>query len=229
MKRIQYLLALSLAFVATCRAASCVSGSLASYINLGTGGCTIGGNTVASFKDLSGAAFNTEIASTAITIAPSGGSYNPGLSASVNNMTAPSGTVLEMMFTYTISGPTYVAENITLSGASESGGAVYEAQNYCEAGTFGSDGVDGCTGTFTGTLATADGFGNADSAVFDPPHFVSITEDLFIDSTFGSATGGKITDQFTAVPEPGAFVITGIGFALLVCKSRFRACGRFEK
>lgn len=222
MKRILCLTGLGFALAAWCSGAPCMSGSLTSYIALGASGCSIGGTTLSHFQDLAGASFDTEISSNAITIAPSGGTYNAGVSASVK-ASAPAGTILEMMFTYTISGPTYVSENITLSGASESGGgAVYEAQNYCENGTFGPDGVDGCTGMFNGSLATADGFSNIDSATFDPPSFLNVTEDLFIDGTFGSASGGAITDQFTAVPEPGALMITIVGFAfLIVCKSRF--------
>ncbi len=226
MKRVFALAIFCTAVAPLTSAASCVSGSLTSYIALGAGGCTIGGNTLFNFRDLSGSAGAAQINSASVSITPLTGTYTPGISASVN-LAASAGTIYETMFTYSITGATYVSEVITLSGASESGGgAVSDIQNFCEGGVFGSDGVDGCAG-HTGTLLTDDGVQNQDSTKFDPPFFLNLTDDLVLDGTFGPASGGKITDQLTSVPEPAPLLITILGFAFVaVSKSRFRIAAR---
>lgn len=225
MKQFLFLTCFSLALVQISPAASCVSGTLASYVALGAGGCTIGGDTLANFKDLPGTGA-TELGASAVSIMPIGGTFNPGLSATIN-VTAMNGVVDEAMFTYTISGATFNSDSVTLSNSSESGGQVYEAQNYCAGGTFGTNGVTGCNGATSGTLATLDGILNKDSAALANPHLLSVTEDLFVDSTLGDAMGATITDQFTAVPEPAAPLITGLGLVSLAwAKSRFRTAAR---
>ncbi len=212
MKQFLCLGLLVVAGVALCAASPCGVSSLQSYIALGSSGCTIAGNTLFDFQVLGGSAGATEIASNSVSITPFGGALNPGLNAAIN-LTA-NGNILETMFTYRIQGPAYQSEVITLSKSSEtSGGTVSDAQNYCAGGTFGPDGVTGCTG-LAGTLATLDGFLNQDSAVLGGPSLVSITDDFTLDGTFGTATGGTITDQFTAVPEPSALLFTAFGLML---------------
>lgn len=220
MRRLLTVTLLNLAIVCLCSAAPCVSGTLATYIALGSSGCTIGTDSLSNFQDLSGTAGATEIAATAVTITPIGGTFSPGLST-VLHMTAPSGTILETMFTYKISGATFVGETITLTNSSETvDGAVSEVQNICEAGSFGPDGVTGCTGT-PGSLLTLDGVQNQDSTTLDPPLYVNLTDDITLDGGLaGSATGGTFTDQFTAVPEPGGFFIAGLGLIFAIALKR---------
>jgi hypothetical protein len=209
-----------MAIVSSSSAGTCVTGSLASYVALGVGGCTIGGDTFSNFMDLGGTFGATQLNPAAVTITPLGGSLNPGLTASVRQ--TATGSIVETMFSYDVSGITYIGESITLSGASETGtGAVSDIQNYCEGGNFGPN-ISGCAGT-SGTLLTVDGVQNQDSATFDPPHFLNLIDDLTLDGTGGSASGASITDRFTAVPEPTAVMITVLGFTFLIAsKSRFR-------
>jgi hypothetical protein len=196
-------------------AASCAGGTLSGYVSLGSSGCTIGENTLSDFKIFaSGTAGASEINPGLVTITPLGGNYNPSLSLSVNQ-TATAPSLLEVFFTYEISGPGYVGTSAALSGASETvDGAVTGIENYCEGGAFGPDGVDGCPGA-NGALVTADGFQNSDSDSFSKVPSLNVTDDFTIDGgTAGTASGGTFTNNFTAVPEPAAAALGGLGMLL---------------
>lgn len=230
MKRSLFLASAILSVAQLCSAAStCGNGDLASYIALGSGGCTIGTNTLSNFQVLSGTAFATPIAPTSIEIMPLGGSFDPGITVSTDmTMTANAGTLLEAIFTYQISGNLYTSDSISLANSSETGdGAVTDVQNYCLGGAFGSDGVTGCTGT-PGTLVTLDGVANQDSNSFAPGTPLSVTDDFTLDGgTGGSASGGSFTDQFTAVPEPISLLLTGLGLTLAAAL-KFRSIAVFS-
>jgi len=199
----------------------CSTQSLAGYIALGAGGCTIGADTVASFMTLTG--FATPINTASITVTPSGGTFNPELTFSVSQAVS-GGTVDEAIFNYTISGPAYTTDVINLSGSSETvDGAVTDTQNYCVGGHFGPDGVDGCTGSTSGALVAVDGAQQSDNTSFANPHSLNITDDFVLDSgTAGTASGGTFSDQFTAVPEPGVFLLTGTGLVLAMLRKSQR-------
>ncbi len=195
---------------------TCTSGTLASYELLGAGGCSIGGDTIGSFATLSGITGATAIDPAMVEIKPSGGTADPELLFEVDE-TADANSVLESLFTYTISGTAFTMETITLSGSSETGdGGVTDTQNYCAGGAFGPDGVTGCSGSATGTLLTFDGIQNTDQTSFAGTTLLSITDDFVLDGgTAGSASGGMFLDQFaatSAVPEPnGIFLLAAAG------------------
>jgi hypothetical protein len=193
--------------------ATCTGGSLASYIALGSGGCTIGTTTIYDFETVSGTSGATPISTGDVTIGPLGGTFDPGVIVSVNTA-AGANSLLEAIFTYRLSGPSFTSDSITLSGSSETGdGAVTDVQNYCAGGTFGPDGVTGCTGA-PGSLLTLDGVQHQDATGLGPAGLLSITDDFTLDGGLsGSASGGTFTDQFTAVPEPSSYLLTGLGFA----------------
>jgi hypothetical protein len=196
----------------------CSVGTLASYVSLGAGGCTIGNNTLYDFKVFTtGTAGATELAAGLVNLTPSGSNYDPSLALSVNQMaTAP--TALETFFTYDIKGAGLVGTLASLSGSSATvDGAVSGIENYCLGGNFGPDGVDGCPGT-NGALVTLalDGFSqNTDSAGFSKVSFINVTNDFTLGGGIsGTATGGTFTDSFAAVPEPAAVGLTGLGLLL---------------
>jgi len=219
LNKILVLTALSVALTGLCPGASvCVSGSLSSYLALGSDGCTIGPDTLFDFRVLPGTTGASEIAPTAALLAPSGGAPNVNLTTSVN-VTSASGSIQELLFTYKLSGESYIASAISLSNSSESGdGAVTGLQNFCADGIFGTNGVSGCTGR-AGSLAAVDGVQNSDSKSFAAAALLSVTNDLTIDGGLrGSARGASLANQFTtvssAVPEPMPVLLTGIGLAL---------------
>jgi hypothetical protein len=176
---------------------------------LGSAGCTIGTDLVSSFANVSGTFGATELDPTAVSVSVSGGSNNPELIFSVNQ-TATAPQLLETIFTYVISDSVFLQSAITLANSSETAdGAVTDIQNLCAGGTFGPDGVDGCTGNAL-SLLTLDGIQNSDSAPLGAVSSVAVTDDFTLDGgTAGTASGGQFTDAFTATstvtttPEPG--------------------------
>jgi len=192
---------------------------LAAYEALGSGGCTIGNNLLASFATVPGTFGATELDPLSVSVTPSGGAANPQLMVSVD-ASAQAGQLFETIFTYQISGNPYLQSTITLSNSSETvDGAVTDIQNLCEGGSFGPDGVTGCPGT-ADVLITADGIQNSDQTALGSPTLLSVTDDFTVDGgTAGTASGGTFDDQFlaqttpSAVPEPtgtlplGAFVL----------------------
>lgn len=219
MKRLLTIVSAVLAAAGLSSAAPCTNGTLASYIALGAGGCTIGGNTLFGFDVVSGTAGATAIATSALTIAPSGGDTSFGFTATTTQ-TAGTGTLIESIFTYKISGNSYTGTSIALSASSETGdGAVTDVQNYCAGAMFGPDGVTGCSAV-TGALVTVDSAQQTDTALFAGVNLLSITDDFTLDGGLaGSATGGSFTDRFTAgavstIPEPFGFALTTLGLAI---------------
>ena len=203
-------------------AALCTTGSLASYIALGSGGCTIGSDTLSNFVFEPGLNGGTAISPNAVTIMPLGGSLDPGITTTVQQSAA--GNIFEAIFTYRISGAKFKNETFTLGGSSETGsGAVSGLQNDCASGVFGPGGVSGCSGV-KGTLLTLDGIQNQDVGTFNLPSFLTITDDVTIDGTGGTASAGTLTDRFSAVPEPAS--ITFIALALIVASGLLLGRGR---
>lgn len=206
MRRVLLLVAGAVAASQLGVAASCSSGSLASYIALGSGGCTIGGDTLSNFKLLTGSSGATPIVASSVTLNPSGGTYNPALMISTSQ-TATTNS-LETIFTYSITGTSFTGISAVLGNSSETGaGGVTGLVNFCEGSSFGPDGLSGCGGS-SGGLTTVDGFQNTDSATFVKIPFLNVTNDLEIN---GPATGGTLTNSFTAVPEPISTALTGFG------------------
>jgi len=195
-----------------CRGASCVSGTLASYIALGATGCTIGANNLSGFQTLSGLAGAISVSPADVTITPNGGALNPGITVGAN-ASAAAGMQLELLFTYRISGNSYTGISINLADSRATGdGAVSDVNDYCAGGMFGPDGVSGCSGT-AGSLVLLNS--GSDLATFSAVPSLNVTDDLTFDGgTMGSAAGGSITDRFTAVPEPFTVLLTAAGIAL---------------
>jgi hypothetical protein len=199
-------------------ATTCTSGSLSSYISLGSAGCSIGSDTLSNFAILPGITGVTELGGGSVQISVSGGSFTPSLTFSTNQ-TVSAGEVLESIFTYDISGASFTSSAISLSGASETvDGGVTEIENYCAGGTFGPDGVSGCSGT-GGTLLNLDGVQNTDQSTLGPVTSLQITNDFTLNSgTAGTASGGVFTNSFTSVtttPEPASLLCAGLGLACL--------------
>jgi hypothetical protein len=208
-------------------AGPCSNGTLSSYVSLGAAGCTIGNNTLYDFNVfLSGTAGASELAPSAVNLTPSGGNYLPTLAVSVTQA-ATDGNTIETFFTYDISGAGYIATAASLSGSSETppDGAVTGIENYCEGGSFGPDGVDGCPGA-NGALVTADGFQNTDGAAFSKIPFIAVTDDFTID---GPASAGTFTNSFAAVPEPISISLTAVGLILAGLWGAARRCGPITK
>ncbi|MBV8073259.1 MAG: PEP-CTERM sorting domain-containing protein [Acidobacteriaceae bacterium] len=191
---------------------ACSDASLSHYIGLGAGGCTIGTNTLSDFAALSSITGATPIPAGSILLSPFGSSTDPGLRVTVS-VSVSAGALLQSLFTYRIAGGFYGHSAIALTGSSQTGdGAVTGIENFCAGGTFGPDGVSGCT-TASGSLLTLNGTQNADSAFFGAAHFLSVTDDLTADGGLaGTASAGTLSNQFSTVPEPSTILLLAVGF-----------------
>ena len=197
----------------------CVGGSLASFIALGSGGCMIGTNTLSGFQALPGIGGATAISPNNVTITPIGGTTNPGLTA-MTNLTATNGQIFDALITYMLTGNLYTSDSISISNATSSGnGAVSDIQNFCLGGTFGPNGVSGCTSGNAGSLLALGNPGvNTNQTNLTPIGKLTITHNFTLDGGGnGSASGATITDQFAAtasIPEPATYLLAGLGLAL---------------
>jgi hypothetical protein len=171
----------------------------------------------------------TEITADAITVTPTGGTVDPGLTFTVTE-SAPANTILEALFGYSIAGGSYGGDSIALSGASQTAdGSVTYIQNYCAGGTFAADGFSGCGGS-TGSLLALYGVQNGDSTALSTVGPVSVTDDLTFDGgSSGTASGGVVADAFTAVPEPSGFFLMGLAGAVAAAWKGRRLCGEFVR
>jgi len=213
-KRFLFLGAALFAVTQLCSAAACITGSLASYLALGSTGCTIGGDVLSNFQTLPGTTGATPIDPGSVSITPGGGSFTPDLTFATNQSVGANGLV-EAIFNFQIAGPSFTSSSLALSNSSETvDGAVTDIENFCAGGTFGPDGVSGCTGA-SGSLLTLDSIQNSDESSLGPLSFISVTNDFTVDGgTAGSAAGGIFVDSFTAAPEPASLFLATLGTLL---------------
>jgi hypothetical protein len=198
---------------------ACVAGTLASYESLGSGGCTLGDETVSSFAIGSGATGATRIDPTTLTVTPTANAGDATLTFRTS-LTAQANNQDEAFFTYTIAGAPVTLDAINLSGSSETAdGAVTYIQNFC----VGSGGL-ACTGISGGLLAL-DGIQNSDQSGIPNATLLSITSDFELDGGLsGSASGGQFSDHFmdvAPVPLPPSVVCLCTGLAALAFVHRF--------
>jgi hypothetical protein len=213
-KRILFLASALFAIAQLSSAATCTSGTLASYLALGSSGCTIGNDVLSNFQTLAGQTGATEIATNAVVVTPGGGTSSPSLTFTTTQSVSTGGLV-ESIFTYQLSAPSFISASLALSNSSETvDGGVTDIENFCAGGTFGPDGVDGCTGT-AGSLLALDGVQNSDTSPLGPASFVNVTNDFTLSGgTAGSAAGGIFADSFTATPEPASLFMAALGILI---------------
>ncbi len=187
----------------------CATGSLASFIGLGATGCAIGNATFSSFGVLSGITGSIPIAPANITVTPNNLSGAVGITVQTNSR-ASAGQLLEALFGYSVAGSGIVADQVSLSGTTASGGgSVTDIQDFCLGGTFATGSVTGCSSNRAGTLVVLNS--GSDQRSFTAVSSISVVHDFTLDAgPDGSATGGMVTDRFTTtsvstVPEPATF------------------------
>jgi hypothetical protein len=192
-------------FASLCQAGPCVTASLASYAALGPFGCTIGGTVFGSFAALTPTNNAVAIRATDIVVTPvtTGG---PALTFQMG-ASAGAGTILEARFTYQASGANITASAVGLSGTSVTGnGAVSEIQDFCLSGTFDATGVQNCTGSSGEQVIVGPG---SNQVTFAPVSMITVSNDLTFDGgPGGTATGGTLTNQFSASSAVCSFVVT---------------------
>ena len=226
MRRVLIAGAFVLAFPAFASAAPlCTTSSLQTYINLGAGGCSIGGATFFDFSSdptlFPPAA--TEISAADILVTPTaplgGAQLEFGLSAG-----AGSAEAIGVLIGYSVSGPIFNLATLALSGSdASSDGVVTAVQDLCLGGTFGADPTT-CSGALLSMTVLEDELGPiGPSQLFLGSSFFDVFVDITIDGgTFGSAElDGTVRNQYTSdqvIPEPTSLLLIGSGLAGLASR-----------
>lgn len=202
----------------------CLPGTLAGYVALGTGGCTLGNSQFVDFQTLEAFDFGTPVSPSSVLISPTGSGNNTALNF-MTSQVADAGMLLELQFTYTVLG-TIMSEQVTLANTSVTAdGIITLTQAVCAGGTFGPDGFTGCTGTAYPLAAVNSG---SDSVIFLAVGVVGITNDLVFDGgTAGSASGATIVDS-SAAPEPNSLWAVGVALCMFFGVSVYRAQKRIN-
>jgi hypothetical protein len=204
----------------------CTSGTLASYIGLGSSGCDLGAGTLSGFQTLTPITGALAIAPDEITIVPVNSGNMLGIDV-MFNATAMSGELRQALFGYMVMAPTITRSRISLSDTSGDGFATY-IQNYCAGGMFSPGGVSGCMGDEGALVVLNSG---SDQATFGPVTQISVVDDFTLDA-FGaeSVGGGMASDRFTIagglqpIPEPQTYML--MSSALIAIALRFRSRNR---
>jgi hypothetical protein len=207
-------------------AGPCGAGSLASYIGLGSVGCSIGGTTLSGFSSAASLAGGTEIDPSAIMVTPSGGGGAFALDFAMNESTGLG--VLGVLITYSVLGPGFDTATLDLAGAgatapSVPGGVVTAVEELC------APAGPGCPPSSIATLIAAqDAVGPvpAPPQLFGPLSFFDVFVDIALDPGLGGTAflNGSVTTGFApaAVPEPMLTLLLGSGVAGLVVRQRRR-------
>ena len=209
----------------------CTTGSLASYIGLGSTGCMVGNSTVYSFSVIPGIAGATPIAPANVTVNPLATVGLPGLSF-VTNTTVQANQIAESIFNYSITGEGYSMLTASVSGTSVTGdGVATLIKDVCLNGTFNATGTSGCIPSGGTRAANIVIVNNGTDTVNFPvlARSINLTDDFTLDGGLaGSATGGTFTNQF-AVPEPATVLLTGLGLAFVAFRKRRSALSLLSK
>jgi hypothetical protein len=218
------LLLSSMLIAGTAFGSSCVTGSLDSYINLGSGGCNIGAVSLSGFTVAAGQNGTTPINPSQVVVTPGGFPLAPIVTFALSTTsTAPA--FLESFFRFQAFGPGLVGNMLSLNSGSATGDGVSTALEYiCPGASFSANAPVGCPGSSSlVTFADSSSSQLSDFASFPPTSFSDIFVDLSADGgVAGSATFGSATVQFTAIPEPTATLLIITGFAMLTIGSCLR-------
>ena len=202
----------------------CGTGTLQSYIALGSEGCMIGDNRFFGFTSAQVPDGATAVLPAAVGVVPLNIPLNPGLRFDVN-LNAGARQWLDIVIGYNVTGAPIVGNTLSMSGASVTGdGAVTVVEDKCLNGSFAAAGPFACTGTAAG-LVTYAVVGEAmlvDSLRFAPVNRIGVFKDIGVDGGLaGSASLISATNTFQVVPEPSTVCLTGAG-ALLLAAARVR-------
>lgn len=227
MKKLLFAVTLLLAG-GTANASPCVSGSLADYIALGSGGCTIGDKTLGDFSAASFLTGATAIDAANVNVAAVGGPFNFGLDFTLTpNAPSLAGAMqlLDILLGYRVTGSSLIGASLGLGVSAATGdGAVTAITNVCGNGLFSTNLV--CSGPSSAGLAVVntESFGFPfDSAPLAISSFFDVFTEITLDGGFaGSASlTGAVSNRFS-VPEPDTSALLAVAMLGLIAVMRRR-------
>ena len=227
MKKILFTLILAVQTLlgAEALAAPCNMSTLATYLDLGSAGCTIGNFRFSDFGLLQQPTGSVPFSAVSVTPVAVG-TTAVGLDFGVN-ATANAGMLFEDLISYRITGigASLNGASLFFAGSSTTGdgAAVTVVENLCIGGLFlGADGVSGCS--TPRDLIVVNAFGSADppiSLAFLSAALLAVVTDIAIDGgNNGVASLGSASNRFqigavNGVPEPAAFLLVIAGLLAL--------------
>jgi hypothetical protein len=213
--------------------APCVPDSLAAYIALGGGGCSIGSATVNDFSVGVLDPLASPIAAGDITVTPfdlgSGFRLDFGVVQD-----AAAGEFFDALVGYSAAAPAIGRARLELTGAAASpDGVVTAVEDLCLGDVFVTDPTTCFLGTPAGPLIVfeiGDDRELVADVTFGPASFFDVFFELAIDGGIGGSAGvdGGVSTEFTraaAVPEPSSLLLLGAA-ALAVARRHRRAAAR---
>jgi hypothetical protein len=215
-------------------AAACVPGSLAAYISLGGGGCTIGSATVNDFSIDVFSPAATPIAADDITVTPSDLGSGFRLDFGIDQAAA-AGEFYDALVGYSVAALAIGRARLAMDGAAASpDGVVTAVQDLCLGDTFFSDPTTCFLGTPAGPLIVFEiGFDQelAAELFFSPVSFFDVFTEIGIDGGLGGSASidGVVSNEFTravAVPEPSALLLLGAAVLSFARRHRRAAASR---
>ena len=213
----------------------CVSGSLADFIALGSGGCMVGDALFADFGASVVSPAATPILPEDVIVSPLLSGTSLGLAFSLTSAVGP-GEFEDLLIRYELSGLglLFVSNTLSMSGSSVTpDGAVTAVEEKCGGGVFGgSDPSTPCSGTLIGPLIVFDIGTIADLTETTPDFALTSFSDVFTEIAVdgglsGSASLGTVTNEFEfaptqVVPEPTSVLLLGSGMIAVLRRRRRR-------
>ena len=209
-------------------ASPCVSGSLADYIALGSGGCSIGDKTLSDFSAASFLTGAAAIDAANVNVAAVGGAFNFGLDFSLTpnapSLAGPT-QLLDILLGYHVTGSSLIGASLGLGNSAATGdGAVTVVTNVCANGLFSPNLL--CNGpSNAGLLAvTTESLSFPfDSAPLTISSFFDVFTELTLDGGFaGSASlNGVVSNRFS-IPAPDTLALLSVAMFGLIAVMRRR-------
>jgi hypothetical protein len=219
MKRLILAFALVVCAASDGAADPCAADSLAAYIGLGSGGCTIGGNLFSDFGIEPTPDGAIAIDPSAIRVTPLSGSSGVGFEFGLD-VAAEAGELLEVLIAYIVSGAPIPAANVALLGSTVGpDGANTAITDLC----LGGDSAFFCTGTPATLLAfdIGDEADLSDLQSFSGTGLIGVVTDVAVDAGLaGSASLEGVTNLFRPAPEPSTLLMLAAGLAALAWRGR---------